>query len=72
MRTPSLSKAAFQHVATLIGNIGKGQSDEDFARALRLAEDSMHQTNPMFNASTFRTWATDVREGRRSFTGEKV
>lgn len=72
MNTPSLSRAAFERLATLAGNIGEGMTDAQWERTLRLFDEAMQGTNPRYVGTRFRDWADDVRDGRRTYIGKRI
>lgn len=66
-----MTRRDFQIIATMLGDIGREQTDEQFTAALDIAVRHLRGTNAQFKQDVFRNWAADVRDYKRNINGEK-
>ena len=66
------SRKHYQHIATMLGDIGRPQSDHEFSKMLATALNHLAGTNPQMDVNRIVEWAHDVRDGRRDINGDKV
>lgn len=62
----------YQHIATMLGDIGRVQSEPEWQRTLATAKQHLLGTNPNMSWPRIVEWANDVRDGRRDINGGKI
>jgi hypothetical protein len=67
-----MTRKDFQVIATMLGDMGREQTDEQFHQTLDVAVRHLKGTNAQFKQDVFRNWSADVRDHRRSIDGVKI
>lgn len=62
----------YQHIATMMGDLGRTQSEPEWQRTLATMKTHLIGTNPNMVWQKIVEWANDVRDGRRDIDGNKV
>lgn len=62
----------YQHIATMMGDLGRTQSAVEWQRTLTTMKRHMTGTNPNMSWQKIVEWANDVRDGRRDINGDKI
>ena len=62
----------YQHIATMMGDLGRTQSDTEWQRTLATMTTHLTVTNPNMDWQRIVEWSNDVRDGRRDINGDKI
>ena len=62
----------YQHIATMLGDLGRTQSEPEWQRTLTTAKIHLTGTNPQMDWKRIVAWSNDVRDGRRDINGDKI
>ena len=62
----------YQHLCTMLGDLGRGQTDADWQRTLSVMQTHLTGTNPNMQWHKIVAWANDVRDERRDIDGNKI
>lgn len=70
--TTLYTRRHYQHIATMMGDLGRTQSETEWQRTLATMKTHLTGTNPNMVWQKIVEWANDVRDGRRDIDGKKV
>jgi hypothetical protein len=66
MAPPLYTSRHYQNIATMLGDLGRTQSEPEWQRTLATAKWHLTDTNARMDWKRIMKWANDVRDGRRS------
>lgn len=70
--TTLYTRRHYQHIATMMGDLGRTQTEPEWQRTLTTLHIHLTGTNPNMKWQRIVEWANDVRDGRRDINGDKV
>lgn len=70
--TTLYTRSHYQHIATMMGDLGRTQTDVEWQRTLATMKTHLTGTNPNMSWQKIVEWSNDVRDGRRDINGDKV